>query len=137
MRLAFDLDDTLIPCGHHFPVEVPLWPLPGVERLRAGAPALLRSLRAEGHTLWVYTSSMRSPWSIRWTFLAYGVWLEGVINAARHAAVLGGGPHRHHKHPQAFGLDRLYDDVVSRPDPTVVRVCPTENLTGVVRASLT
>ena len=137
MRLAFDLDDTLIPCGATFPVEAPRWPLPGVERLRVGAPALLRALRAEGHAIWVYTSSHRSVLAVRWTFLAYGVWLGGVINEDRHQRALG--PHhplRAYKVPAVFGIDLLFDDLKARPDPAVVQVSPEAELVAVVRAAV-
>ena len=50
MRIAFDLDDTLIPCGHRFATEPPTrrarWL--GCEPLRTGTVELIRHLRARG-----------------------------------------------------------------------------------------
>lgn len=59
MRIAFDLDDTLI--APSFPAEAV--PLPARwlcrERLRQGTKELFRTLRGNGHELWVYTTSCR------------------------------------------------------------------------------
>jgi hypothetical protein len=110
MRIAFDLDGTLVPM---FPGQFPARPAPGPwawlfrEPLRSNAPALLRALRADGHDLWIYTSSLRSPARIRGLFLAHGVRLDGVVEATRHAGVTGG---RASKFPPAFGIDLLVDD---------------------------
>jgi hypothetical protein len=115
MRIAFDLDDTLIPCGHSFPLERPtlLARLLGAEPLRLGAAALLRELRRLDCQLWVYTTSQRSPLAVWAQFLAYGVRLGGVVNSQRHVRLLGRRwpDHRHlSKYPPAFGVDLLIDD---------------------------
>ncbi len=55
MHIAFDLDDTLIPCQFTFPLE-PASRLArglGLEPLRRGTVELLRDLRARGHRVWV------------------------------------------------------------------------------------
>ena len=118
MRIAFDLDDTLIPGERTFPVDSlgVLWRFLGAERLRVGVPAALRRLRAARHEVWVYTSSMRSPLAIRFTFLAHGVWLDGVVNQRRHDDVLARQPHRHSKYAPAFGIDVLFDDSIAVRD---------------------
>ena len=71
-RIAFDLDNTLIRCGHDFPLEKPRYPLlarlPGVERLRAGIVGLHRHLRGQNCEIWVYTTSYRSCGLIRRLF---------------------------------------------------------------------
>lgn len=114
MRIAFDLDDTLIPCGQRFPLATPararLATLLGTEPLRAGAPAMLRRLQREGHEIWVYTSSYRSETWIRLTFWCHGVWLDGVVNQHRHDRALRERARRHTKLPPAFGIDMLFDD---------------------------
>ena len=115
MRIAFDLDDTLIPCGRAFPLEPPTLRARclGAEPLRRGAVRLLKQLRARGCQLWVYTSSLRSPWAIRFLFLCYGVWLSGVVNSDRHVRRLRHAfPAQRHlsKYPPAFGIDLLVDD---------------------------
>lgn len=114
MRIAYDLDDTLIPCGRRFPVAAPCRPrlarLLRAEPLRDGMPARLRRLRQSGHEVWVYTSSFRSALWIRLTFWCHGVWLDGVVNQQRHDRALGERARRHAKLPPAFGIDVLFDD---------------------------
>ncbi|MCB9759748.1 MAG: hypothetical protein H6739_07885 [Alphaproteobacteria bacterium] len=137
MRVAFDLDDTLIPCGLDFPTEAPALPwlawLLRPEPLRVGTTAALAALRADGHELWVYTSSFRSALSVRLTFLCYGLWLDGVINQQRHDARVGrGGPV---KDPAAFGVDLLFDDSVAVAEAgggRVVLVAPEAGLAALV-----
>ncbi len=115
MRIALDLDDTVIPGRQTFPVE----PLPPMRRwlagepLRAGVPASLRRLQGAGHEVWVYTSSYRSHFTIRLLFFMHGVWLDGVINEADHDRALSAHPHRHTKYPPAFGIDLIFDDSVA------------------------
>lgn len=142
VRIAFDLDDTLIPGELTFPVE-PLGVLGsvvGAERLRAGVPAAMRRLRARRHALWVYTSSMRSPLDIRLTFLAHGVWLDGVVNQAQHDAVMRGRPERHSKYPPAVGIDVLFDDSIAVRDHgrthhfRVILVHPDDDLPAAIDA---
>jgi hypothetical protein len=120
MRIAFDLDDTLIPCGcaGKFPIErlapaplaLVLRPVLGTG-MRCGSRALLRELRRRGHDLWVYTTSGRSCGQVRMLFLLQGVPLGGVVNARRHEDLVAAG----HcpdcsKYPPAFGIDLLIDD---------------------------
>lgn len=110
MRIAFDLDGTLVPMfAGQFPAHCAgwTWAWPLREPLRSNAPALMRGLRADGHDLWIYTSSLRSPARIRGLFLAHGVRLDGVVNALRHAGATDG---RASKYPPAFGIDLLIDD---------------------------
>ena len=114
VRVAFDLDGTLIPVGRQFQTEPPARRVLGVlanERLRAGAGSLLRELVAEGHEVWVYTTSLRPEWQIRLLFRAYGVRLSGVVNQGVHDEWHGqGGGMSPSKFPPAFGIDLLVDD---------------------------
>src|SRR5262249_57330349 len=93
MRIAFALDDTLIPCSFPFPVERPTFTarLLGAEPLRRGAVALLKQLRRQGCEVWVYTTSQRRPFSVRLQFWAYGVRLGGVVNSDCHVRRLSNG----------------------------------------------
>ena len=111
MRLAFDLDNTLIRCGHDFPLENPqrrIWAkLLGGERLRQGIKPLTDHCRQHGWEVWVYTTSYRSTWHIRKLLWLHGIRLDGVVNQQRHdreARV------RCTKHPPSFGIDLLVDD---------------------------
>jgi hypothetical protein len=115
MHVAFDLDDTLIPCGHQFPLEprrrLARWL--ALEPLRLGTVELLRHLRRSGCHLWVYTTSLRNPLSVHFLFLAHGIRLSGVINQDRHARTLRRGrpsAGECSKYPPAFGIDLLVDN---------------------------
>ncbi|KUG06762.1 hypothetical protein [Solirubrum puertoriconensis] len=111
MRIAFDLDNTLIRGVHAFPPEAPkrrmlAW-LFGKEQLRQGIEELCAYCQQQGHEVWVYTTSYRSLAYIRRLFWLYGIQLNGVINQARHnreARV------QCSKHPPSFGIDLLIDD---------------------------
>lgn len=116
MRIAFDLDGTLIPSGFAFATESRLpktlaaWC--GMEPLRAGAAALMRWMQAQGDEVWVYTTSYRSTAYIRILFLLHGIALDGIVNQAVHDRRLKrqAGMPRCSKYPPAFGIDLLIDD---------------------------
>jgi phosphoglycolate phosphatase-like HAD superfamily hydrolase len=113
MRIAFDLDGTLVPAsGAHMPVEALGLFSQAVsrERIRAGAPALLRALRRRGHRVWIYTTSHRSPARLRLWFASFGVRLEGIVNQPRHLAAMTDRNIACSKYPPAFGIDLLVDD---------------------------
>ena len=87
MRVSFDLDEVLFVSPETHKTEPPLpFPLRLIykERLRLGAPALLRELRSLGYEVWIYTSSYRTEKYIRGLFRCYGVKLDGIVNAQRH-----------------------------------------------------
>lgn len=111
MRLAFDLDNTLIRCGHPFPLETPqrhlLARLLSNEQLRYGIKALVADCRRRGWEVWVYTTSYRSAWRIRRLFWLYGIRLDGAVNQPRHDREARA---RCTKHPPSFGIDLLVDD---------------------------
>lgn len=111
MRLAFDLDNTLIRCGHDFPLATPqrriLARLLSNEQLRHGIKELADHCRQRGWEVWVYTTSYRSAWRIRRLFWLYGIRLDGVVNQQRHDRE---ARTRCTKHPPSFGIDLLIDD---------------------------
>ncbi|WP_046244500.1 hypothetical protein [Hymenobacter terrenus] len=111
MRLAFDLDNTLIRCGYDFPLEQPQWPilakLLGQEQLRNGIMKLTDHCRQQGWEVWVYTTSYRGAWRIRRLFWLHGIRLDGVVNQQRHDREVRA---RCTKHPPSFGIDLLIDD---------------------------
>ncbi len=115
MRIAFDLDGTLVPASGGFATEPPQSIVLGwlvSEQLRTGATALLRDLATAGHELWVYTTSLRPLWMVRLLFRAYGAGLAGVVNQAVHDRAVGKAlpGTRPSKYPPAFGIDLLVDD---------------------------
>ena len=110
LHVSFDVDDTLI-CGPGVPTEtgLPLWnrwryPEPP----RRGCRDLMRALALRGCRIWAYTTSGRSHAYLRGWFTQLGVRLEGVVNQATHAQVVGHrGPS---KYPPAFGIGLHVDD---------------------------
>jgi hypothetical protein len=117
LRIAFDLDDTLIPCDFSFPLEPRPWlaRLLGSEPLRAGSVDLLRALRTSGAQLWVYTTSLRDPFAVWLQFLLHGIRLGGVVNQDRHLKKMQGWKGQPSardcsKYPPAFGIDLLIDN---------------------------
>ncbi|KRB11444.1 hypothetical protein ASD86_03250 [Lysobacter sp. Root690] len=113
MRIAFDIDGTLTPLGRgqFRSSSLPL-PMRLVfrEPLREGAVALMRELQADGHEVWIYTSSLRSKRYLYLWLLCAGIRLGGVVNATAHANALRGRPVGPSKYPPAFGIDLLVDD---------------------------
>jgi hypothetical protein len=112
MRISFDLDDTLIcyqPGALYEPNRVPRLVRWWVrEPLRLGAVELLRGLAADEHELWVYTTSYRDPFAVRWWLRFHGVRVRYVVNQYRHDRTIGrGGPS---KDPGRFGIDLHVDD---------------------------
>src|SRR6478672_9776155 len=116
MRLSFDLDDTLIcyepsvPCEPSLAWHWRLWA--HNEPLRHGARALMRRLQRSGWELWIYTTSHRSPWSVRCWLRGHGIRVAGVINQNVHDARLrrNRADYPPSKNPRAFGIALHIDD---------------------------
>ena len=117
MRIAFDLDDTLIPGEYRFPLE----PRPRgllswwftTEPLRLGTVEMFNVLRQRGHEVWIYTTSNRGPFATRAMFWCYGTDVRKVINDDVHLSVvpkLGPAYEACIKYPPAFGIDVLIDN---------------------------
>lgn len=116
MRISFDLDDTLI-CYHDgVPREprLPWWwrSLTSEEPLRLGTRELLTALRSRGWEVWIYTTSYRSPQTVRWWLWCHGIRVGRVINQDVHDRHLRRTPRDYPptKHPRAFGIDLHVDD---------------------------
>ncbi len=114
MRIAFDLDNTLIPftSGKQFKVEPRTFirRLFRSEPLRVGTIELLKNLKSEGHEIWIYTSSYRPKNFIRRTFFAHGIKLNGIVTQKTHDQIVKPKNIRFSKHPPSFGIDLLIDD---------------------------
>ena len=116
MRVSFDIDDTLVcrsakgpPEPGHLPAVFCRW---FGEPLRRGTCSLIRELRRRGCSIWIYTTSERTPFQIRlWLFL-YGIHVNGVVNGERHRRELParGFARLPSKYPPAFGIDLHVDD---------------------------
>jgi hypothetical protein len=111
MRIAFDLDNTLIRGAYPFPLETPkrrFWArLLGKEALRAGIAELAAHCQRLGWEVWVYTTSYRSAGYIRRLFWLHGIGLAGMVNQARHDREVRV---RSTKYPPQFSIDLLIDD---------------------------
>lgn len=116
VRISFDIDDTLACQPHHSAAEdsklpecVHRWL---GEPLRNGTRALIRELRRQNCSIWVYTSSGRTPAYIRRWLLLYGIHVDGVVNSVRHGHALTarGLSNAPSKLPTAFDIDLHVDD---------------------------
>lgn len=116
IRISFDIDDTLACQAHHCAVEHSR--LPAFvhrwlgEPLRMGTRDLTRELRRRGCSIWVYTSSGRTPSYIRRWLLLHGIHVDGVVNSVRHSHALTarGLTNAPSKLPTAFDIDLHVDD---------------------------
>lgn len=116
VRISFDIDDTLACLPHHSDVESS-W-LPGFvhrwlgEPLRIGTRSLTRELRRQGCSIWVYTSSGRTPAYIKRWLLLHGIRVDGVVNSEVHSRALAshGMNLSPSKFPPAFDIDLHVDD---------------------------
>jgi hypothetical protein len=111
MRIAFDLDGTLIPASGS-PMQIERLGLfsrtISREAVRAGTPNLLRELRRRGHEVWIYTTSFRRPMTLQIWFASFGV--RWIVNQARHLEISTDRGIPCSKYPPAFGIDLLIDD---------------------------
>ncbi|NIE77519.1 hypothetical protein F3J45_24095 [Pantoea sp. Ap-967] len=116
VRISFDVDDTLACLPHHSPAEHSK--LPECihrwlgEPLRIGTRSLIRELRRQGCSIWIYTSSGRTPSYIRRWLMLYGIHVDGVVNSDRHHHVVSahGLENAPSKYPPAFDIDLHVDD---------------------------
>jgi len=111
MRIAFDLDDTLLATTHDFPIEMPLkrfWSyFLKYEPLRKGTTKLFSQCRNLNHEIWIYTTSFRTPIYIKRLFWLYGIQLDGIVNQAIHNQKV---KQSISKYPPAFDIDILIDN---------------------------
>ncbi|GLO53751.1 hypothetical protein PPUN110474_51520 [Pseudomonas putida] len=116
VRISFDIDDTLACQAEHaaaehskLPAFVHRWL---GEPLRSGTRSLIRDLRRQGCSIWIYTSSGRTPSYIRRWLMLYGIRVDGVVNSDRHQHILAvnGLENAPSKLPSAFDIDLHVDD---------------------------
>jgi hypothetical protein len=115
-RISFDLDDTLVCSGSDalteegpFPAFIHRW---FGEPLRQGTCSLIRELRRRKCSVWIYTTSGRSPFYVRRWLWLHGIRVDGVVNSERHRRGLAahGFSCLPSKFPPAFGIDLHVDD---------------------------
>ena len=111
MRIAFDLDDTLLATTYDFPTESPIkkfWSyFFKYEPLRKGTLELFSHCKNLNHEIWIYTTSFRNPIYIRRLFWLYGIRIDGVVNQTIHDKIV---KQPISKYPPAFDIDLLIDN---------------------------
>ena len=82
------------------------------EPLRHGSCLLFRQLKRSGHSIWIYTSSGRTPFQIRFWLFLHGIHVDGVVNETRHKRALAERRFSRtpSKYPPAFGIDLHVDN---------------------------
>ena len=115
-RISFDVDETLVCHCAEVPTEEGVFPRLihrwFGEPLRHGACSLIRELRRRGCSVWIYTTSGRTPFYIRRWLLLYGIRVDGIVNSERHRHGLArhGFSRLPSKYPPAFGIHLHVDD---------------------------
>jgi hypothetical protein len=114
MKIAFDLDDTLLgsyfifePSSLRFKLVNMLYP---TERLRLGTIELFEYCYQRNFEIYIYTSSYRKQSYIRTLFWKYGLKLNRIINQSIHNKYLKGSGNQSSKYPPIFGIDILVDN---------------------------
>jgi FMN phosphatase YigB (HAD superfamily) len=116
MRVSFDIDDTLVLRDAQAVSEsglLPAWVMRrACEPLRAGSKSLFRELKAQGCEVWIYTSSLRSTFQIRYWLALHGLWVDGIVNDDLHRRKIEelNLEKMPSKYPPAFGIDLHVDD---------------------------
>jgi hypothetical protein len=116
MRISFDLDETLICYASDAPQESGFLPISlqrhATEKMRLGTRKLIRELQQRGHEVWIYTSSLRSPFHVWLWLLLHGIRANSIINDDRHRRQLirQNFTPSPSKYPPAFGIDLHIDD---------------------------
>ena len=110
MRISFDLDDTLVLHGNVSYNDTDGKLLSG-EVLRKGSVSLLKEL-VQDHELWIYTTSFRKPWVLKFSFWLKGIKINRVINETAHRQMLRTycPDFQPSKYPKHFGIDVHIDD---------------------------
>ena len=112
MTISFDLDSTLIPHNNEFQTEKPTFKarLLGVENLRKGTIKLFQQLEADGHQIWIYTTSFRSIFKLKLLFKSYGLHPKKYINETINRKRLDAANCKASKNAKLFAIDLHIDD---------------------------
>jgi hypothetical protein len=112
MKISFDLDDTLIAGAIPFDEESQniIQKCLRMEKLRKGTLGLFQDLRAQGHEVCIYTTSLRSTFIIRLTFWLHGIYLRDIYNKTIHDRHIRGMSIHSSKYPPLFGIALHVDD---------------------------
>jgi len=110
--ISFDIDNTLIPYSKEFKVVYPnkFFRLIGAEPIRVGTHELFKFLVEQKHEIWIYTTSYRSIFHLKKTFLAHGLKPSKFINERINQKILKKHQCKSSKNPALFGIDLHIDD---------------------------
>ncbi|UZR96779.1 hypothetical protein [Chondrinema litorale] len=119
MRIAIDLDGTLVRGNYPFPLEKVAQEYEDIflsrECLRAGICELYSYIKESNYEFWIYTFSFRKIEEIECLFKKYNVQLDGIINYMIHKGRISEIDLEElrwiQKYPPAFGIDLLVDDL--------------------------
>jgi hypothetical protein len=111
MIISFDLDDTLIPASFKFKVERQnlFQRIFKIEKIRKGSLVLFNELKKKKIKIYIYTTSHRSKFRIKTTFLSYGLNVGKIINQQEHNKLV---KIPCSKYPPEFNIDIHIDDSV-------------------------
>ncbi len=111
MKVAFDLDGTLIRSNYDFQTEKPkkklFAKLYKIQELRIGTTKIFEYCRQQNWETWIYTTSTRSTFRIRTLFWLYNIHLNGIVNQQIHNKKVKIASS---KYPPSFGIDVIIDD---------------------------
>ncbi len=112
MKISFDLDDTIIPGTKTFETErqTLVHRIFGLEKIRKGTIELFNELRSNNHKVGIYTTSYRTRFQIRLTFLLNGFNVEFAINQQTHLNRLKYMQIKPSKYPNEFDINLHVDD---------------------------
>lgn len=112
MIISFDIDNTLIPYSDEFEIEEKTLfaKILRAEPIRKGTIELFKELENRGHEIWIYTTSFRSPLSLKKTFKCYGLNPSKIINEKINQKQLKQNSCNASKNPKLFGIDIHIDD---------------------------
>jgi hypothetical protein len=113
MVISFDLDDTLIARNKFRLEKTSLFrQFFGIERLREGTIDLFKEVKKRKYKIYIYTTSHRSIWRIRWIFFSYGIPVDFVINQQKHQKEIKRHNINCSKFPPMYNIDLHIDDSV-------------------------
>jgi len=73
---------------------------------------LFKTLKQNGHEVWIYTTSFRSILSLKITFAAYNLYPSRFINGTKNQKELNKHNCKASKNPKLFGIDLHIDDSI-------------------------
>lgn len=118
MIISFDLDETLFVNPRIAETEPPIpfpYSLIYKEHFRKGATELVNSLRQRGHSIYIYTTSFRTPGYIRGYLKRYKIKVDRIINGKMHRDLVQRDRPQimPSKYPPHFKIDIHVDDELS------------------------